>query len=246
MATKHWFRQHDSIPEQRLVEDLIVESIQIFGIDVFYIRRKTLNRDNIIVDEKMGSFDAAFNCEMYVKSNEGFEGEGDFLSKFGLEIRDRMILTVARRSFKTNVSDKSPQTSRPFEGDLIYFPLNKKFFEIKFVEHEPVFYQMGSLQAFDLTCELYEYNNEIFNTGVTVIDDLYRYRMNHSVDEVPDAAIGNDDGDFLQSELGSLIGGTTKDPETNDPLAINSDVEWEGRKTINFDESDPFSENGKY
>lgn len=246
MATKHWFRQNDSLAEQRLVEDLIVEAIAIFGIDVYYIRRKTLNRDNIIVDEKMGSFDGAFPCEMYVKSNEGFEGDGDFLSKFGLEIRDRMILTVARRAFKTNVSDKSPVTIRPFEGDLIYFPLNKKLFEIKFVEHEPVFYQMGSLQAFDLTCELYEYNNETFDTGVDAIDNLYTYRMNNSLDELSDAAAGNDAGEPIESDLGSLIGFTNNDPETNDPLAINSDVEWEGRKTIDWSERDPFSENGKY
>ena len=248
MATKHWFRQHDSIAEQRLVEDLIVEAIQIYGIDVWYIRRKTLNRDNIIVDEKMGMFDAAFPCEMYIKSNEGFEGEGDFLSKFGLEIRDRMLMTVARRAFKQNVTDKSPQTIRPFEGDLLFFPLNKKLFEIKFVEHEAVFYQMGSLQTFDLTCEMYEYNNEIFNTGVTVIDDLYKYRMNHEVQErlLPDAAAGTDDGDFIVDDDGSIIGFTNNDPETNDPMAINSEVEWEGRKTINWSETDPFSEGGRY
>jgi hypothetical protein len=245
MATKHWFRQNDSIPEQRLVEDLIVEAIQIYGIDVMYVRRKTLNRDNIIVDEKLGSFDAAFPVEMYIKSNEGFEGEGDFLSKFGLEIRDRMVLSVARRSFKTNVTDKSLQTIRPFEGDLIFFPLNRKLFEIKFVEHEAVFYQMGSLQTFDLTCELYEYSNEIFDTGVDVIDDIYKYRMNHSISEI-DSSLGTEAGEPLMSELGSLIGSNNNDPETNDPLAINSDVEWEGRKTINWDESDPFSESGKY
>lgn len=246
MATKHWFRQHDSIAEQRLVEDLIVEAIKIYGIDIWYIRRKTLNRDNIIVDEKMGSFDAAFPCEVYIKSNEGFEGEGDFLSKFGLEIRDRVILTVARRSFKTNVTDKSEPTIRPFEGDLIYFPLNKKLFEIKFVEHEAVFYQMGNLQTFDMTCELFEFNNEVFNTGVSVIDDLYTYRMNHNLDEIPDASAGTEDGDYLVSEEGSIIGFTGDDPDTNDPMAINSDVEWEGRKTINFDEKDPFSEGGRY
>ncbi len=228
MATKHHFRQFDSMVEQRLVEDLIVEAIQIFGIDVWYVRRKTLNRDNVIVDEKMGSFDAAFPVEMYIKSNEGFEGEGDFLSKFGLEIRDRMIMTVARRSFKQHVTDKSPQTIRPFEGDLLFFPLNRKLFEIKFVEHEAVFYQMGSLQTFDITCELYEYNNEIFDTGVDEIDNVYKYRMNRTVNEEPDEEIPFD-GEF---DL--------------DPLAGNTDFELEGRKTIDWSEKDPFSEGGVY
>ena len=245
MATNHWFRNFDSMPEQRLVEDLIYESIRIHGIDVLYIRRKTLNRDNIIVDEKMGSFDAAFPCEMFIKSFEGFEGDGDFLGKFGLEIRDRMIMTVARRAFKLNVTDKSYKTIRPFEGDLLFFPLNKKFFEIKFVEHESVFYQMGSLQVFDLTCELFEYGNEIFETGNTTIDDIYKYRMNHSIDNSDAYGSGPDDAP-ITDEFGSLIGFTNADPDTNDVHAINADVEWEGRDTINFDEKDPFSENGVY
>src|SRR5690606_16737932 len=121
-----------------------------------------------------------------------------------------------------------PQTIRPFEGDLLFFPLNRKLFEIKFVEHEAVFYQMGSLQTFDITCELYEYNNEIFDTGVDEIDNVYKYRMNRTVNEEPDEEIPFD-GEF---DL--------------DPLAGNTDFELEGRKTIDWSEKDPFSEGGVY
>jgi len=246
MATKGYFRNFDSLSEQRLVEDLIVEAIQHFGIDLWYIRRKSLNRDNIMADDKLSVFDAAFPVEMYVKSVEGFEGEGDFLSKFGLEIRDRMQLTVARRAFKTHVTDKAPKHVRPMEGDLVFFPLNRKLFEIKFVEHEAVFYQMGSLQTFDLTCELYEFNNETFATGVDIIDDIYRFRMNTNLLDLHDSAIGDDQGAPIMDEDGSIISGNGVDPETNDPLAINSEVEWEGRKLIDWSEKDPFSDGGKY
>lgn len=252
MATKHWFRNNDSVAEQRLIDDLIYESIQIYGIDILYIRRKSLNIDNIIVDEKLGSFDAAFPCECYVKSNEGFEGEGDFLSKFGLEIRDRMILTFARRAFKENVIDKSPGYVRPLEGDLIFFPLNKKLFEIKFVEHEPVFYQMGSLQAYDVTCELFEYGNEDFNTGWDVIDNIWKYKMRNELRDGDqpfndDQQAGIDDGAYV-SDLAELLRVGTGDyvPETIDPSDFNVKVEIEGRKTLDWSETDPFSEGGRY
>ena len=221
--TNHWFRQNDSIVEQRLIENLITEAIEIYGINTWYIRRNTLNQDNIIVDEKYASFDAAYPLTAFVKTNEGFEGEGDFLSKFGLEIRDRMILSISRTTFNKSVAVKSPNTIRPFEGDLIYFPLNRKLFEIKFVEHEPVFYQMGALQAYDVTCELFEYNNETFATGVTEIDNIYKYKLNSDLDDVtyvPDSY----------------------DQETNDPLAINTVVQQESNSIFAWDETDPFSE----
>jgi len=252
MPTKHWFRNNDSKAEQKLIDDLIYEAVQIYGVDILYVRRKSLNVDNIIVDEKMGSFDAAFPCECYVKSNEGFEGEGDFLSKFGLEIRDRVILTFARRAFKENVTDKSPATNRPLEGDLIFFPLNKKLFEIKFVEHEPVFYQMGSLQAYDITCELFEYGNENFATGWKEVDDLWKYRMNNEVRDPdhpfnPDQEAGIEAGEYV-TDMAELLRVGTENyvPETNDPFDFNVQVEVEGRKTLDWSETDPFSEGGRY
>jgi len=246
MPIKPLFRNNTSLNEQRLIEDLVVEAIKQYGIDVYYIRRKSLNRDTIIQDDKASIFDAAYAIEMYIKSVEGFEGEGDFLSKFGLEIRDRMMFTVSRRSFKNYVTQESPKHIRPMEGDLIFFPLNRKLFEIKFVEHESVFYQMGSLQTFDLTCELYEFNNETFATGVDVIDDIYKFRLNTNLLELNDSAISGPDDQPIESQDGSIIGVTKVDPETNDPLAINSDVEWEGRKYIDWSEKDPFSDGGVF
>ena len=106
---------------------------------------------------------------------DGFEGEGDFLSKFGLQIRDSMTLTVAIRTWENEVGRSiESQPSRPLEGDLIYFPLNRKVFKIMFVEHEAIFYQMGSLQTYDLRCELFEFSNERFETGIPEVDDVFK------------------------------------------------------------------------
>jgi hypothetical protein len=122
--------------------------------------------------------------EMYVKNVDGFEGEGDFLSKFGLQIRDQMTLTIAIRSFNQEVAAHSQQI-RPFEGDIIYMPLNRKFFKVMHVEHEAIFYQMGQLQTYDLRCELLEYSGEVFSTGQEFIDTYFEeYQLTVSPDTV--------------------------------------------------------------
>jgi hypothetical protein len=135
---------------------------------------------------------------MYVKSADGFEGEGDFLSKFGLEIRDQMTLCIARRHFAESVQQEQ-SISRPREGDLIFLPLNEKIFQINFVEHEPVFYQMGALQFYEITCELFEYSNERFDTGIEVIDLL---EETHSLDTVFGTRLLLENGDDILLETG--------------------------------------------
>jgi hypothetical protein len=175
-TVNHYFNNFANSMEQNLVEDLIIESIRIYGIECLYIPRTLVKEDLLFGEDVLSKFDTAYPIEMYVKSVDGFEGDGTFLSKFGLEIRDQMILTMARRRFVEEVyvdgSDTVGTTDRPNEGDLIYFPLNNKLFEIKFVEHEAIFYQMGSLQTYDVTCELFEYSHERLDTGVAVIDNI--------------------------------------------------------------------------
>ena len=147
-------------------------------MNAWYIPRIGKDQDSIFNETRDGyiKYPEAHMVEMYVKSVDGFEGEGDFLSKFGLEIRDSVTLTVARRSYESEVaryrSDNSVDAplTRPLEGDLIYLPLNNKIFEIKHVEHESIFYQMGSLQMYDLRAELFEYSGEVFKTGQDFID----------------------------------------------------------------------------
>jgi len=167
-----YFENFSNSMEQNLIEDLVIESIRIYGVDTWYLPRTISNKDEIFNEDTLSIFDDAYNVEMYIKNVDGFEGEGDFLSKFGLQIRDSMTLTVAIRTFDAEVGAHSEQV-RPNEGDLIYFPLNNKFFEVMHVEHEAIFYQMGSLQTYDLRCELFEYSGERFRTGQDFIDDYY-------------------------------------------------------------------------
>lgn len=160
--------------EQSLIEDLVIESIKIYGMDVWYIPRTFVAKDDILNEDDISTFNEAYMAEMYVKSVDGFEGEGDFLSKFGLEIRDSITMTIARRTYESEVGSYRSSGTRPLEGDLIYLPLNNKIFEIQHVEHESIFYQMGSLQTYDLRADLFEYSGERFRTGQQFIDTLYK------------------------------------------------------------------------
>lgn len=173
MAKNYYFENFENSMEQSLVEDLVIESIKIYGIDVWYIPRTLTGKDDILNEDDISKFKDAYMAEMYVKSVDGFEGEGDFLSKFGLEIRDSITMTIARRTYESEVALHN-DTVRPLEGDLIYLPLNNKIFEIQHVEHESIFYQMGSLQMYDLRAELFEFSGERFDTGQPFIDNLYK------------------------------------------------------------------------
>ena len=141
MATNFFFNNFASSQEQQLIENLVVESIKMHGLDVYYIPRALENKDEIYGEDSVSRYESSYLVEMYVKDILGFEGEGDFLSKFNLQIRDQITFTIANRSFDEEVGSAASIT-RPREGDLIYFPLNEKIFQIKFVEHEAVFYQL--------------------------------------------------------------------------------------------------------
>ena len=171
MATNVFFN-HAVKTEQNLVEDLIVESLRFYGHNCYYLPRKIVNEDLILGDAAESSFEDAYEVEMYLEGTEGFEGEGELYSKFGIETRDSASFIISRRSWERFVSlDANLATGlRPNEGDLIYFPLSKSLFEIKFVEHENVFYQLGKLYTFKMSCDLYEYSGEDFNTSISEID----------------------------------------------------------------------------
>ena len=176
-ATNLYFNNYDNINEQTLLEDLIIESIKIYGIECYYMPRTLVAEDNIFGEDPLSKFQQAYNVEMYIKSVDGFDGEGDFLSKFNIEIRDEITFVVAKRRWSEEIGDSQSTpvnedsgVARPAEGDLIYFPLNGKIFEVKFVEHEAVFYQFGDLQTYELRCELFEYSYEDITTGIASID----------------------------------------------------------------------------
>ena len=158
MATNIYFQ--NSIPDQNLLNEIHREVIQQAGIDVMYIPRTLVKEDLILSEDVISQFNNAYEIEMYVKSSDNFGGPDDAISKFGLDIRDELILVVHAESFKfaTNITT-------PLEGDLIYFPLSKGLFEIKFVEDEQPFYQIGKNYVFELTCEVFQYGEEKIDTG---------------------------------------------------------------------------------
>ena len=187
MATNPHFQHFDATNEQYLVQDLIIESIKIYGHDVYYMPRTLVNEDTLYSEDTISAFNDAYVVEMYIKNVDGFEGEGDFMSRFGLEIRDQITFSVAQRTFKNLLLDST--YDRPKEGDIIYFPLTKKVFEIRFVEHESVFYQTGALQTYDLVCELFQYEDQAIDTGIEDIDKIER-EESYSIDVVLDSGTG--------------------------------------------------------
>tara|TARA_B100001939_G_scaffold156180_2_gene134949 strand:+ start:9428 stop:10288 length:861 start_codon:yes stop_codon:yes gene_type:complete len=192
MTTSVYFNHHENTSEQALHQDLIIEAIKNYGIDVYYLPRKYVNEDVLYGEDTISEFNQAHLIEMYVKTVDGFEGEGDFISRFGLEIRDQVVFSVARRRFDNlDITEQD----RPREGDVIFLPLNKKLYEIRFVEHESMFYQFGKLPIFDLTCELFQYDDQRIDTGVADIDkveDELAYAINLS--------LGTGTGNYVNDE----------------------------------------------
>ena len=173
MATNLYFSQKVK-SEQNLYEDIVIESLKMYGQDVYYLPRDLVNEDRVLGDDPESSFNSSHVIEMYIENTEGFEGEGDLMSKFGIQVRDQATFVISLRSWERFISlDSNLATSfRPNEGDLIYFPLSGSMFEIKFVEHEDPFYQVGKLFVFKLRAELFEYSQEDFDTGIGDIDQI--------------------------------------------------------------------------
>jgi hypothetical protein len=166
------------------------------------------------------------------------------MSKFGLQIRDQVVFSIAQRTFNQEVAIVTDQV-RPNEGDLIYFPLNRKCFQIKFVNKFEMFYQFGALQTWELTCELFEYSNEQFNTGIAEIDSIQqKYSLN-----VLDYAIMDEDGVNLITEDGNYLVVEAYKPEDINPASENDTIQQGtdnfpigSDEFIDFTETDPFSE----
>lgn len=171
MARNTYFSQ-GSVGEKDLYEDMVVEALSIYGQDVYYIPRDIVSSDDIINETIESKFNDSYLVEMYIENTDGFDGDGDLLGKFGLEIRDQVSLIVARRSFTR--ATRGSNLVRPKEGDLVYLPLSKSLFELKFVEHEQPFYQLNNLTVFKLQCELFEYRGEDIDTGLGLIDDVQK------------------------------------------------------------------------
>ena len=160
--------------EQHLYEDLIIEQLSIYGQEVFYIPRTLVKEDELFGEDTLSKFDDSYLIEMYFENVDGFEGEADLMSKFGLQIDDQGTFVVSRRRFEQLVSHDSNLIvkTRPNEGDLIYFSKLSKLFEISFVEDEDPFFQIHNVPAFKLKVKTFEYSSEILDTGITEIDAI--------------------------------------------------------------------------
>jgi hypothetical protein len=181
MATNPYFNHLTYNPTQTMMEDLLVESIKMYGMDIIYLPRTLIDVDSIWGEADHEQFNSGVAIEMYLNNVEGFEGNGDLMSKFGLQIRDQATFWVSSRRFQEefestdlayNQLDGTTQLTRiaPREGDLLYMPMNGKLFEIMFVQDEKMFYPQGKRMLYELTCELFERSHEDFNIANTLID----------------------------------------------------------------------------
>jgi hypothetical protein len=193
--------------EQNLYEDLIIESLKIFGQDVYYIPRALVSRDDILGEDRASKFDDAYLIEAYIENTDGFEGAGDLYQKFGLEIRDEATFIISRRQWQNLVGiwNNAVDSNKPQEGDLIFLPMSNSFFEISFVEDEQPFYQLSNLPVYKMQCSLFEYNEEDFETGVDAID-VVQGQQSYQVGMTVTVSGGNH---FKQGEIVTQIISTT-------------------------------------
>jgi len=277
MTTNKYFRPFTYGRQQDLAEDLIVQAIKIYGLDIKYLPRTLRNVDPLLGEDPTSTFDDAVDIEVYVKNVQGFEGEGDFLSKFNLQINDSITFTMARKRWNQITTEKlitevgynyqvesadtnswgntqcimlesgngnnySITTPRPFEGDWIYFPLNKKLYEIKFVEHEAIFYQHGKLYTYDLNCELVDrIGPDAIATGNTDIDAIgTRYDQN-----ILQYQTMLEDGTYLLNEDGGFMLNEYR-VEVQTITANNEYFTQQSLDYLDFSERNPFSEVDRY
>jgi len=240
-GTNFYFNNFFATGEQNLLEELNIEAIKIYGIDLYYLPRTLVSFDPVYGEDDISEYNAAIPIEMYIKSVDGFEGDGVYLSKFGLEIRDQITFTVARRVFENNITLEFDVTqSRPFESDLLYYPLNKKLFQIRFVNYLPIHYPLGALQTYDLVCELFEYSNERINTGITDIDELQtKFSTN-----ILDYSIIDENGNYLVSENVDYVVQEQYGEAQANVAVIDSaanTVQTAANTFLDWSETDPFS-----
>jgi hypothetical protein len=204
---------------------------------MYYMPRNIGNLDKLYTADDQSSYTKAFLVELYIKSIDGFTGDGNFMSKFGLEIRDQVTFSIAQRVFNDEIGSYTAQV-RPNEGDLIYFPLNNKCFQIKFVNKFEMFYQLGALQTWELVCELFEYSNEQLNTGIPEIDSI-QTRLSTNI---LDRAITDEDGFYLMTEDGNYIVEENYNLDIIIGTGTNDITQAESSGFIDFTVTDPFSE----
>ena len=215
MPTNVYFTQGTK-NEQFLVEDLIIESLKIFGQEMMYIPRTLVSKDEILGEDRLSKFTSSFPIEMYFENIDSFAGQGAFIQKFGLMMEQSATLVVARRRWEQLVGryGATQIPTRPNEGDLLYFPLTKGLFEIKFVQHQDPFYQLGKLYVYKLQVELFQYSSEQIDTGVPSVDvfeTLKTFNTNTTrtpYGEVKSVTVSNQGAGYTSTPTVSFTGGS--------------------------------------
>lgn len=231
------FSNINNSPEQSLIQSLIEESINTMGFSIYYLPRTNSNVSNVFREATLETFTQAFAINAYLTDVYGFTGDGKFLSKFGLEIRDEVTFAIGRNSFTTVTG-----MVRPNEGDLIYCPLDNKMYQIKFTDHQALFYAAGKLYHYNLVCELMEYSGETFATGISTIDTLYA-DVAKVENEIP-YLILDSAGNVIEDGDGDMLGAAEFDQLTDAMIdAQNNEFKAEADPMIDFNMSDPFGDN---
>ena len=271
MATSVYFDK-GSNNEQTLYEDLIVEQLKVFGHDVYYLPRTLVKEDTLFGEDVLSKFDDAYGIEMFMEQVEGYGGEKELVSKFGLEIRDEATFVVSRRRWISLIGADSNLivSTRPNEGDLIYFPRLQKLFEINFVDHDDPFFQVDNLPVFKLYCSTFEYSSEQLDTGIAAVDTIedtssldvlfYQISLEQAADYNENMALEDGDllleetdadnilsetdsaGNSLITEYGDYIISESYVKDTIDDQATNIFIETQADSVLNFTEGNPFGE----
>ena len=224
MAKNLYFNNFGSEIEQKIAESLMIEAIAIYGHDVYFVPRTLVKKDDIYGEDSLSTYNNAYDTEVYVKSYDSFEGDGTFLSKFNIEVRDQITFTMARRTFREDIG-LDLLVDRPKEGDLFFSVMMQRMFIIKYVNNTSIFYQLGNLNTWDIVCEVFEYSNERFNTGILEVDNI---QTQYSFAGTANTQVSN----------------TSFETALLDVFADNSEINTEATSNnlIDFSEADPFSE----
>jgi len=237
-VSNFFFNNYASSKEQELLNNLIVEATNIHGLDCYYVSRNINKKDNLYYADDQSSYTNAYMVALYINNVDGFQGDGNLMSKFGLEIRDQIVLSIPIQSFNTEIGAYTAQL-RPNEGDIIFFPFNKKCFQIKYVDKFEMFFMLGKVYTYRLTCELFEYSNETFNTGIADIDAIQTNFSTNIIDwavlDETGAPVLTEDSDYIVSEKYDL--------EVIAPTTENEEIQSESDNFIDFSEANPFAEN---
>lgn len=237
MATNFYFNNFQASQEQNLLADLVMESIKIYGNDTYYLPYADDTLDTLYGEDNTRYYPNNVMIEMYIKNVDGFGGDGSFLSKFGVEVRDTITFSISVRAFQNEVGQLF-NLDRPREGDLIWFVPSARLFKITFVEKYPTFLQLGSIPFYDVKCEMFEYSGERFNTGLEFIDQ----QMEAISPSMSSDALMVDNLIELTDEVGYTL--IQESWDINDAVveADNDAIQTEAAGFLNFTEFDPFSE----